>query len=267
MRSRKRKLLLVVLLLAAIGAAAGLWHVRRAMRLKDAVNPLYWVRRWRQEDMFDSRWRLLHHGNRRLREVALTIDDGPHYPTCPQILDALRAEGVRATFFVVGKEVDKKPELVRRMLAEGHEVGNHSQNHLRLDTLNEAQTWREINDGDIYFHWATGRHLRLLRPPGVRYNAQALRVAGALGYVTVTWSCAGNDYRDVSADEIVQSVLQRVENGSIILLHDTYPGTPAALPRLLRELKRQGYRFVTISEMLSRLPEPVHVAQNPQTER
>lgn len=238
-------------------AAGWWWNEHRKVHLTDAVNPAYWLRRWRGEDLYDAQRRILYHGNRALKEVALTIDDGPHEPTGRQILDILKAQGVRATFFVVGRHVEEHPDQVRRMLAEGHEVGNHSQNHYRLDTLEPLQARREINDVDIHFYRVTGRHLHLLRPPGVRYSAETLRIAKELGYVVVSWNCAAGDFENVPPDFIVRRVMRRVENGSIILLHDEHPCTVAALPRLIAALRREGYRFVTISEMLARLPQPV----------
>ena len=130
----------------------------------------YWLRRWRGEDLYDPQARFLYHGNRSLKEVALTIDDGPHSPTDERLLDVLRSERVRATFFLIGENMKKHPELVTRMIAEGHEVGNHSQTHLRLDALMPRQIRNEVNNCDINFNRITGRHLALLRPPGIRYN-------------------------------------------------------------------------------------------------
>lgn len=241
------------------------WNEYRHEPIRDAVNPMYWVRRMRGEDLYDPESRILHHGNRSLKEIALTIDDGPHEPTGEQLLDILRDWHVRATFFVVGRRVEERPDLVNRMLAEGHEVANHSMNHYRLDTLKPELVRREINDCDIQFCRITGRHLGLLRPPGVRYNDAVLKAARELDYVVVSWSEAAKDFLDVSPDFIVNRILRRVENGSIILLHDDRPSTVTAMPRLLAALKRQGYRFVTVSEMLSHLPKPVavHTDANP----
>jgi len=255
-KKRQKKILFgaFLILLPVVG---WWWNEHRTVHLEDAVNPAYWLRRLRGEDLYDAQNRVLYHGNRARQEIALTIDDGPHEPLCRQILDILKARDVRATFFVVGKRVAERPDLVRRMVAEGHEVGNHTQNHYHLDTLEPEKVRREINASDLHFYRATGRRFHLLRPPGVRYNDTVLRIANERGYVTVSWNCAAEDYANVSPDFIVNRVLNRVENGSIILLHDEYPCTVAALPRLIEALRQEGYRFVTISEMLAHLPEPV----------
>lgn len=202
---------------------------------------------------YDTGGRVLSQGNRALKEVALTIDDGPHGDTGERLLDILRVHHIRATFFVTGDNVKKCPNLVRRMLAEGHEVGNHTQSHLRLDTLTSRQIRDEIAYCDINFWRVTGRNMRLLRPPGMRYNATALGVARDMGYIVVGDSFTGADYLDVSSDFIAHRTERWVENGSIILLHDERESTPNALPQIIKALKAEGYRFVTITEMLAHL--------------
>jgi len=260
---RKRKIALVfAFALVALAAGGYWWNQHRHVSLRDAVNPRYWLRRWRAEDLYDPATRLLYHGNRSLREVALTIDDGPHDETTPALLDVLRAHHVRATFFVVGENVRKHPQLARRMVAEGHEVGNHTQSHLPLDTLTPRQMRNEISDCDMNFDRITGRHLAVLRPPGMHYNEKVLQVAHELGYIVVSDTWGAKDYARVTRDFIVRGTGRWVENGSILLFHDDYPATVAALPRIISNLKDEGYRFVTISEMLAHLPRPVIVAEH-----
>lgn len=253
MRQRRVRVLIAV---AAIVLVAGGWvlNQHRHVPVHDAINPMFWLRRWRGEDLYDARLRLLYHGSHALKEVALTIDDGPHEPTDARLLEVLRQYRVRATFFVIGENVRQHPEIVRRLLAEGHEIGNHTQAHLRLTTLTPRQVRNEINNCDINFYRATRRHLRLLRPPGERYSDMVLREARRLGYTTVDETVGARDYEPVSADFIVARALRYTENGSIILLHDEYGATAAALPRIIRSLRRRGYRFVTISEMIVHLP-------------
>jgi peptidoglycan/xylan/chitin deacetylase (PgdA/CDA1 family) len=259
---RKRKIILLLVIAAVALAAGGYWlDQHRHVSLRDAVNPCYWLRRWRAEDLYDPDAHVLYHGNRSLKEVALTIDDGPHAKTSPALLDVLRAHHVRATFFVIGENVKKHPELARRMVAEGHDVGNHTQSHLPLDTLTTRQIRNEIVDCDINFSRITGRRLALLRPPGMRYNKKVMRVARQLGYIVVSDTWGAKDYAKVTPDFIVRGTGRWVENGSIIMLHDDHPATAAALPRIISNLKDEGYRFVTISEMLAHLPRPVIVSQ------
>ena len=267
--TRKRKIAVLVALIAVLFAAfpgRHWWTQHRQVGWRDAVNPAYWVRRARGEDLYSARQRLLYHGNRSLPEIALTIDDGPHAEIDPGILDTLRADHVHVTFFVTGENLKKHPELVRRMLAEGHEVGNHTQTHLRLNQLTPRQIRNEINNCDINFYRATRRHFALLRPPGLRYNGEVLRAAQDLGYIIVGKTWAARDYTKVEPEFLVRGAKRRVENGAIFLLHDEYRETATALPRIIESPRRDGYRFVTISEMLAHLPKPVIIAKDPEVQ-
>jgi peptidoglycan/xylan/chitin deacetylase (PgdA/CDA1 family) len=218
------------------------------------LNPVYWWHRWRGEDFYIADQGLLMHGNHNLPEVALTFDDGPHPASRALILDTLRRYHVHATFFDVGHNMALHPDLVLRTLAEGHEIANHSTNHQRLDGLPPLERHHEINDADITFCRITGQHLKLLRPPGMRYNTAVLRAARDLGYVVVGYTTASKDFNPKeSASFIAQRTLDRTENGSIVLLHD-YPTTAAALPDILQALQKRGLRCVTVSELISHLP-------------
>ncbi len=156
--------------------------------------------------------------------------------------------------------MDESPDLVRRTLAEGHEIGNHSYNHNRLPPLSPLQRHREINDVDITFYRITGQHLTLLRPPGMNYDQTVLDDTKRLGYVLVGNTTESRDYDlNESPDFIADRTLHRTENGSIILLHD-YSPTALALPRILAALRADGYRCVTVSEMLAHLPDRQRLA-------
>ena len=243
------------LLLCACVLGWGWWYnEHRVLSWRETLNPVYWWHRWRGEDFYIADQGLLMHGSHSLPEVALTFDDGPHLASRGQILDILRRYQVHATFFDVGKNMERSPDLVQRTLAEGHEIANHSTNHQRLDGLTPGERHHEINDADITFFRITGRHLKLLRPPGMRYNTAVLADARDLGYVVVGYTTASKDFNpQESSAFIAQRTLDRTENGSIILLHD-YPTTAAALPVILQELQKRGYRGVTISELIAHLP-------------
>ncbi|MCH8979994.1 MAG: polysaccharide deacetylase family protein, partial [Armatimonadetes bacterium] len=216
------------------------------------------------ERTYELRGDLLVRGNPGLREVALTFDDGPYGETTVQILDALMEHGAQATFFVVGRHVEARPELIRRMLTDGHEVGNHTYSHPRLPSLTLVQARQELELCEAAFVAATGSHMNLMRPPGMRYNDDVLRLAQDMGYSTIHWNVVAGDYLPVEPAEIVARVMRQVDNGSVILLHDS-PDTALALPTILRRLTEQGYRFVTTTQMLSRLPRPVVLATNAGT--
>ncbi|MBI5707767.1 MAG: polysaccharide deacetylase family protein [Armatimonadetes bacterium] len=209
---------------------------------------------------FDLRQDLLERGNADLKEVAITFDDGPH-PETKRILDELRAARAKATFFVVGKMIDKDPALVRRLLYEGHEVGNHTFDHLRLEGRSREMIREDIAQCQRAFYRVTGAEMNLFRPPGMRYDDTVIRAAQDLGYVTVHWNVAAKDFQPKAPSEIASTVLHQVRPGSVILLHN-HPDTAKALPAILNGLEALGYRTVRVSQMLARLPRPVVIRSN-----
>ncbi len=200
-------------------------------------------------------------GNPNLKEVCLTFDDGPHKGSMDEILACLRENHVRATFFVVGSQVDRQPSLVRQMLAEGHEVGNHTYTHKRLNQMSLTSARQELAACEASVWRATGAKMTLMRPPGMEFNNNVLSLARDMGYVTIHWNVVAADYVKIDPKIIIQRVLKQTSNGSVILLHDS-PDTAKALPEILKALKSQGYSFVTTTQMLARLPRPVVVASN-----
>ncbi|MEU4778097.1 bifunctional polysaccharide deacetylase/glycosyltransferase family 2 protein [Micromonospora sp. NPDC023633] len=192
------------------------------------------------------------------RTIALTFDDGPDPRWTPQVLDALRRHDARATFFVVGARVNEHPELVRRILAEGHEIGSHSFTHTDLAA---AQSWRrdlELSLTRKAVAAATGREVTLLRPPfsshpsaltGPEYAA--LRAAAGSGHVAVLADRDTRDWQRPGVPAIVKAASPERGRGAVVLMHDgggDRAQTVAALDRLLPGLVRQGYRFTTVSE-------------------
>jgi peptidoglycan/xylan/chitin deacetylase (PgdA/CDA1 family) len=252
-----RRCLLAIVLMTLIGVSTFWYREHRTVPGKDLWSVSYWMHRYHNQDLYDPRDEMLMHGNRALHEVALTFDDGPHTRgnSCITLLDTLKRYGTHATFFDVGKNMARNPALLKRTLAEGHEVGNHTMDHLRLLRLSTSACFHEINDASQEFFHLTGRQLVYLRPPGMHYDATILALTKSLGYMMIAYSvvCGDSDLRE-TPEFIRQRTVNRTENGSIILLHD-YPPTASALPGILADLSAQGYRFVTISEMIAHLPE------------
>lgn len=236
--------------LVGVGAA-GLLGVQRAYARLDSKG----VKTYALRDD------ILIHGNVNLKEIALTFDDGPRPEIAREMLNVLGRHRVRSTFFVVGSMVEQHPKLVRRMMNEGHEVANHSFSHPRLHGMDEEAIRVELARCDRAIFDATGARTNLFRPPGMRYDDTVLRAAQSLGYVTVHWNVAAQDFRSQPASEIARKVLEAVKPGSVVLLHG-HPDTLAALPTILERLQEKGYRFVTVSQMLGRLERPVYVKTN-----
>jgi peptidoglycan/xylan/chitin deacetylase (PgdA/CDA1 family) len=236
------------------------WNLHRKMPLSHALSPAFWVRHWSGTDQYDPKTALLEHGSYSAPEVAITIDDGPDARYCPAIMDVLRARDVPATFFVVGTRVKENPKLTRRIADEGFEIENHTYDHQRLDALKPHEIANELRLCDKHVFEVTGKHTTLMRPPGVQYNDKVLAVAKGLGYVTVSWTVGAHDYENQPAEFIARRVIDRTEAGSIILLHQDTPETAQALPAIIDSLRAQGYRFVTISQMLSHLNATLPIA-------
>lgn len=265
---------------AALGVFGGLMILRReANGLRNVVNPQYWKERSVGFDLYSPEKHMLKGGRRDKKQILLTIDDGPHDKTMDFILDTLKAEHVPALFFVVGKNVAKHPALVKRMIDEGHEVGNHTYDHLRLTTLSADKMRSQIDLCAHAIEKATGRTTTLLRPPGMDFNEDVIKEIQTKGYTTVHWTVAAKDFvatvgegkmtstiqqtLSTKPEDVVERVMKQVKNGSIILLHDL-PITSQAIPTVIKRCKEAGYEFISAKEMLANLPKPVVVESNPK---
>ena len=256
MLPRVRKILLALGILVILGGALSVWALdpHRKVPLRKVFNPAEWVRHWQGIDHYDPGQALLQEGDPNVPEVALTFDDGPDPRYGPAVAAILKQKGVPATFFLVGMRVQEYPEVARLLARDGFELANHTYNHQSLPALKPHEIANELRLGDADIARATGRHTTLMRPPGVQYNDKVLDVAKSLGYVTVSWTVGAKDYEtDTTPDFIKERVLDRTAPGAIILLHQDTPATVSALPAIIDGLRAQGYRFVTISQMLARL--------------
>jgi peptidoglycan/xylan/chitin deacetylase (PgdA/CDA1 family) len=195
-------------------------------------------------------------GPRTTRQLALTFDDGPDPAWTPRVLDTLGNAGVRGTFFLVGERAERAPALVRRMAAEGHEIGNHSWSHRSLWLCGPRATAREIGRAHDRLAALTGAPPRHFRPPWGMVNAAMFPALRRLGERCVFWSIQPEGQRPVPAERQVADVLRRAHAGAIVDLHDA-EGTPAAparllqaLPALLAGLRERGYAFTTVAELV-----------------
>lgn len=188
-------------------------------------------------------------GNPTVRTVALTFDDGPHPEFTPDLLAVLDRYNVKATFFVVGKMAERYPDLVRREVAAGHEIGNHTYHHVNVARLTEADAAAEWRAGEAAIMAITGERVKYCRPPGGRYDRAAVVAASGVGLTTVLWTDNSADYLGLSPRRIEQRVLSRISNGGIILMHDGVRQTIEVLPEIIEKLRGKGYRLVTVSDL------------------
>lgn len=186
--------------------------------------------------------------------IALTFDDGPHSTKTDEILDILNEYEIKATFFIVGDNAIQNEGIVERIFRDGHEIGNHTLSHKYLSGETMAVMEHEIDlcDDIIFNH--SEYHSTVFRPPGGLYDASVTALCHKRGYSIVLWSIDTRDWEGRSVYEITKEVYSNVEDGSIILMHDYICGeshTAEALRILIPELKRLGYRFTTVSELIA----------------
>ncbi len=178
--------------------------------------------------------------------VALTFDDGPSKYTA-KILDVLKKYGASATFFLVGNKVDFYGDILRRMLNEGSEIGNHSYDHKRLTRLSKEDFQIEINKTQEAIKKLTGFTPTLFRPT---YGGYTKTLKSYTDLKFVLWDVDSRDWQVKSTDKILKNILPNVKSGSIILMHDNHEYALKALDKIIVNLKNQGYKFVTVSELL-----------------
>ncbi|MGE9268944.1 MAG: polysaccharide deacetylase family protein, partial [Verrucomicrobiales bacterium] len=184
--------------------------------------------------------------------VAMTFDDGPHPQNTPRLLDMLRQRNIKATFYVIGGSVDRYPHIVRRTVAEGHEIGNHTYTHRKLTTLGNSEVSRELQRTNDAIARACGVRPRTMRPPyGALNQSQRAYVYQQFGTPTILWSVDPQDWRRPGASVVTSRILSGTNNGAIILAHDLHSSTIDAMPATLDGLLRKGYKFITVSQMLA----------------
>ncbi|MFJ1747803.1 polysaccharide deacetylase family protein [Streptomyces sp. NPDC088116] len=183
--------------------------------------------------------------------IALTFDAGPCEHT-PRLLDILKKEKVPATFFLLGKNhVDRYPDLVRRIADEGHEVANHTWSHQILTDRSSAEVREELSRTQNAIEKLTGRKPTLMRPPQGRTDNDVSDVSRELGLAQIMWSTTAKDYSTTDSALIEERTLDQADRDGVILLHDIYDGTVPAVPGIIGELKRRGYTFVTVPQLMA----------------
>lgn len=196
--------------------------------------------------------------------VAMTFDDGPHPVNTPRLLDMLRARNIKATFYVIGRNVDLYPNVARRIVAEGHEIGNHTYTHPTLSRLGDDAVRSELTKCRDAIARATGVQPRTLRPPyGALLQRQREWIHAELGYPSIMWSVDPLDWKRPGPSVVTSRILNGTTAGSIILAHDLHAPTVDAMPATLDGLLRKGFKFVTVSQLLAMQPQSVAQSPNP----
>ena len=188
--------------------------------------------------------------------IYLTFDAGYENGCTEKILDVLKKHNAPAAFFLVGNYIEKNADLVRRMVAEGHTVGNHTMHHPDMSKITEPEAFqKELTDLENLFRDITGSELpKYYRPPQGTYSEENLKTAQSMGYKTVFWSLAYVDWNNdaqPTKEEAFSKLLPRTHNGAVVLLHSTSRTNAEILDELLTKWKDQGYRFGTLAELFS----------------
>jgi peptidoglycan/xylan/chitin deacetylase (PgdA/CDA1 family) len=194
------------------------------------------------------------------KQLALTYDDGPNDPHTLRLLEVLAKHEVHATFFLIGRYVQQRPEIVRDLASAGHVVGNHTFTHPLLIFKSAAEVRSQLEACDRALSDAVGEHSRLFRPPFGGRRPGVLRIARQLGLEPVMWNVTGYDWSAPSVEHIERKVTNRVRGGDVILLHDgghlqmgaDRSRTVTATDHLIARYKAEGYEFVTIPKMMGR---------------
>jgi len=192
------------------------------------------------------------------KQLALTYDDGPNDPHTLRLLEVLAKHNERATFFLIGRFVQQRPDIVRQIVEAGHVVGNHTFTHPLLTLKRAVEVRKELTDCRAALQNAIGEHSNLFRPPFGGRRPAVLRVARELGLQPVMWNVTGYDWTAPPAEVIEQKVSRQVHGGNVILLHDgghrqmgsDRSQTVLATDHLISRYQSEGYEFVTIQQML-----------------
>jgi peptidoglycan/xylan/chitin deacetylase (PgdA/CDA1 family) len=185
--------------------------------------------------------------------LAMTFDDGPHPQNTPRLLGMLRERNIKATFFIVGTLAREYPNIIRAILADGHEIGNHTLTHpLNMTRLSDDKIRHEVGSTAQALLDIAGYHARVFRPPGGATNARIKQwLYDEYGLCNILWSVDPNDWKRPGVSVVTQRLVNGAHPGAILLCHDLHAPTVDAMPGTLDALLAKGYRFVTVSQLLN----------------
>ena len=179
-------------------------------------------------------------------KIALTFDDGPNEACTGRLLKGLKKRNVRATFFVIGKNVKANPKLTKRIYEDGHMIGNHTYSHIDMSKVSEEKAEKELKKTGRAVHAITGEYPQYMRPP---YGVCSEKLEESMDMIVVRWTIDPLDWKTENTDEIVKKVVTKAEENDIILLHDCYNTSVDAALKIVDILQEKGYEFVTVYEL------------------
>src|SRR4051812_33868270 len=183
--------------------------------------------------------------------IALTFDDGPNATLTPKLLDLLAARHLKATFYVVGQNAADHPDILKRAIREGHEIGNHSWSHPNLGKMSDEAVRRELQKTDDAIAAAIGKRPILMRPPYGSLTARQKKwIHDEFGYRIIIWDVDPLDWKRPGPSVVTARILKETKAGSIVLAHDIHPPTIEAMPKTFDQLIEKGFKSVTVTELL-----------------
>ena len=184
--------------------------------------------------------------------LSLTFDDGPHGTLTPKLLDLLGRHNAKCTFYVIGRNVEAYPDIARRIVAEGHEIANHTWTHPQLSRLSASRVADELRRTHETVLEVTGVRMTNLRPPYGAFNDSVRRVAfDRHGYDTIMWSVDPLDWKYRNSSRVTRELVRGAAPGAVLLCHDIHPSTIAAMPATVDQLLGRGFRFVTVADLMA----------------
>ena len=187
------------------------------------------------------------------QKIALTFDDGPHPKYTPKILEILKKYDIKATFFVIGQNVEFYPGIVEQIIADGHEIGNHTYRHKHTKMLTDEIFEQDVSKCDIMIYDNCDYEIKIFRPPEGYVDEKVKKIADELGYSIILWNIDTKDWAHATPYQIEKNVINNISAGDIILMHDYVSGensTIEALERIIPKLLDENYKFVKVSELI-----------------
>lgn len=195
---------------------------------------------------------ILYEGDINSKQIALTFDDGPNPDYTEKFLELLSDYKIKATFFLLGKNLEKYPQIARKIVSDGHVIGNHTHIHKRIDEISIGELKNELNNPQNMIRTMYNRGFNYFRPPYGKFSLVCLSYCIFKRFTTVLWTLDSRDFEHRGKQHILNNVIgDGIKGGDIILFHDDNEFTLEALPEIIEHLRKKGFEFITVEEMLN----------------